>query len=58
MRSFQRKPKAFRPNKLFEERAELREIVLAVESELLSKVETLKDGSAGVFPSSLGCGAN
>ena len=58
MRNFQRKPKAFRPNKLFEERAQLREQALALESERLSKVETLKDGSARVFSPSLGRGAN
>ena len=54
MRLFQRKPKAFRANRLFEERAELREIVLAVESELLSKVETLKTDPLEFFRQVLG----
>ena len=54
MRSFQRKPKAFRPNKLFEERAQLREQALAVESERLSKVETLKTDPLEFFRQVLG----
>ncbi len=37
-----KKPKAFRPNKLFKERALLREQALAIESERLSKGEPLK----------------
>jgi hypothetical protein len=37
MRSFQRKPKAFRPNRLFEERDPLREQALAIEAERLGK---------------------
>ena len=42
MRSFRKSPRAFSPNRLFGERAKLREQAIAVESERLSKVETLK----------------
>ena len=54
MRNFQRRPKAFRPNKLFEERAQLREQALAIESERLSKVETLKTDPLEFFRQVLG----
>jgi hypothetical protein len=42
MRFSLKSPPAFDPNKLFGERAKLREQAIAVESERLSKVETLK----------------
>ena len=42
MRFSLKSPRAFHPNKLFWERAKLREQAIAVESERLSKVETLK----------------
>ena len=54
MRNFQRKPKAFRPNRLFKERAQLREQALAIESERLSKVETLKTDPLEFFRQVLG----
>ena len=54
MRNFQRRPKAFRPNKLFEKRAQLREQALAIESERLSKVETLKTDPLEFFRQVLG----
>ncbi len=49
-----KKPKAFRPNKLFEERALLREQALSIESERLSKVETLKTDPLEFFRHVLG----
>jgi hypothetical protein len=52
--SFQRKPKAFRPNKLFNERAQLREQALAIESARLNKVETLKTDPLEFFRQVLG----
>jgi len=54
MRNFQRKPKAFRPNRLFNERAQLREQALAIESARLSKVETLKTDPLEFFRQVLG----
>jgi len=54
MRSFQRRHKAFRPNRLFDERAKLREQALAIESEKLSKVETLKTEPIEFFRQVLG----
>ena len=42
MGNFQRRAKAFRPNRLFMERALLQEQALAIESERLGKVESLK----------------
>ena len=54
MGNFQRRAKAFRPNKLFEERAWLREQAMAIESERLSKVETLKTDPLEFFRQVLG----
>ena len=54
MRNFQRNPRAFRPNKLFEERAQLREQALGIESLRLSKVETLKTDPLEFFRQVLG----
>jgi phage FluMu gp28-like protein len=53
MRNFP-KPKAFRPNKLFEERSQLREQALAIESLRLCKVETLKTDPMEFFRQVLG----
>ena len=49
MRSLRKNPRAFHPNKLFGERAKLREQAIAVESERLSKVETLKTNPLEFF---------
>jgi hypothetical protein len=54
MRSFQRKPRAFRPNRFFEERARLHLEALAIESEGLSKVESLKTDPLEFFRQVLG----
>jgi hypothetical protein len=54
MWNFQRKPKAFRPNNLFNECAQLREQALAIESSRLSKVETLKTDPLEFFRQVLG----
>ena len=54
MRNFRRNPRAFRPNKLFQERAQLREQALAIESARLSKVETLKTDPLEFFRQVLG----
>ena len=53
MRNFQ-KPKAFRPNRFVEERARLRQEALAIESEGLSKVESLKTDPLEFFRQVLG----
>jgi len=44
MRSFRKSPRAFSPNRLFGERAKLREQALAIESERLGKVELSSRG--------------
>ena len=49
MSFFRRRPRAFRPSKLFEECNKLLEQVLAVESERLRKVESLKTDSLEFF---------
>src|SRR4030043_628047 len=54
MSSFQKKPKAFRPNKMFKELALLEEKALAFESKQLSKVETLKTDPLEFFRQVLG----
>ncbi len=54
MRNFQRKPRAFRPNRFFEERARLRLEALSIESERLSKVESLKTNPLEFFRQVLG----
>src|SRR5665647_2194847 len=54
MNSFQRKPKAFRPNRMFKELALLEEKALSFESKQLSKVETLKTDPLEFFRQVLG----
>jgi hypothetical protein len=47
-------PRALRPSKLFSERDKLREQALAIESERLSKVDTLKTDPIEFFRQVLG----
>ena len=54
MRNFLKSPRAFSPNRLFGERAKLREQAIAIESERLSKVETLKTDPLEFFRQVLG----
>jgi len=54
MRSFRKSPRAFSPNRLFGERARLREQAIAIESERLGKVETLKTDPLEFFRQVLG----
>jgi len=54
MGNFLRRAKAFRPNRLFEERAGLRRQALDIESERLGKVETLKTDPIEFFCQVLG----
>ena len=54
MSFFRKKPRAFRPNKLLNEYARLREQALAVEAQWLSEVETLKTDPLEFFRQILG----